>query len=50
MKNVVKQMKGFSIQKMAIIFGLFAMIIFFSFASSNFFTPSNINTTLQLLS
>ncbi len=46
MKNVVKQMKGFSIQKMAIIFGLFAMIIFFSFASSNFFTPSNINNIL----
>ena len=46
MKNIMKRAKDFPVQKLAIIFGLLAMIIFFSFASSNFFTPSNINNIL----
>lgn len=42
----MKKAKKFSVQSMAIVMGLVAMIIFFSIASSNFFTPSNINNIL----
>ena len=46
MKNALNGLKKFPIQRMAIILGLVAMIVFFSFASSSFFTASNINNIL----
>lgn len=46
MNSIQKNIKKFPIQRMAIIIGLVAMTVFFSFASSNFFTASNINNIL----
>lgn len=46
MKNIVRRIKEFPVRKLAIIFGLLAMIFYFSLASSHFFTPSNINNIL----
>lgn len=46
MKSSQTKIKKFSVQSMAIVLGLVAMIVFFSIASPNFLTPSNINNIL----
>lgn len=46
MKESISKLRKFPIQSMAIVLGLVAMILFFSIATSNFFTPSNINNIL----
>lgn len=46
MKDIFTKFKRFPVQRMAIVLGLVAMVLFFSIASSNFFTPSNINNIL----
>lgn len=46
MRETINKIKKFPIQRMAIVIGLIAMIIFFSIASASFFTPSNINNIL----
>lgn len=46
MKSSQNKVKKFSVQSMAIVFGLIAMSVFFSIASPNFLTPSNINNIL----
>ncbi len=46
MKNSMVKLKKFPIQSMAIVLGLIAMVAFFSIASSNFLTPSNVNNIL----
>jgi ribose transport system permease protein len=46
MKEKLKRLRKFPVRSMAIAIGFVAMIVFFSIASSNFFTPSNINNIL----
>lgn len=46
MKERLTKLKSFPIQSMAIVIGLIAMTAFFSIASENFLTPSNINNIL----
>lgn len=46
MKVSLSKLKGSPMQSMAIVLGLVAMIAFFSIASDNFFTASNINNIL----
>ena len=46
MKNSMEKLKKIPIQSMAIVLGLILMVTFFSIASSNFLTPSNINNIL----
>ena len=46
MKNSMEKLKKIPIQSTAIVLGLILMVTFFSIASSNFLTPSNINNIL----
>ena len=46
MKNSMEKLKKIPIQSRAIVLGLILMVTFFSIASSNFLTPSNINNIL----
>lgn len=46
MNQRLTKLKSFPIQSLAIVFGLVAMSVFFSVASKNFLTPSNINNIL----
>ena len=46
MKNSMEKLKKIPIQSTAIVLGLILMVTFFSTASSNFLTPSNINNVL----
>lgn len=46
MKEALQKLKKFPVQSFAIVFGLIAMIVFFSIATPNFFTPANINNIL----